>query len=159
MLFQLSKEHYPNARQASVMPEAYTNIALPGHVVSVIMDDSCTLIHQTIQKKDYSIWVNNFFINKPLLLQILPEKQMYSLYYSIENMAKLLILKEIKTIPPKTFCQLSLPPDTHYGIFSAGVYRSLHINVDESGRSIIQDQHNATALLREYYFNDAFEPH
>lgn len=159
MLFQLSKQHYPNALQSSVMPEAYTNMILPEHSVHVVMDESCTLIHQTMQKKEYSFWVNNFIIHKPILLQILPAQKIYSLCYSMENTVKLLIQNKVNTIPAKTFGQLYFPPETHYGIFSQGIYRTLHINVDEHNRSIIQDQHNATALLREYYSNVAFQPH
>lgn len=159
MLFQLSKQHYPNAMQTSVMPEEYARISLPGHIVHVTIDESCTLIHQTVQKEEYSLWMNNFIIHKPMLLQTIPEQHMYSLYYSMENIVKLLILKDIKTIPPRELYQLELPPDIHYGVFSKGVYRSLHINVNEANRSIIQDQHNAAALLREYYSDVAFQHH
>ena len=159
MLFQLSKQHYPNALQSSVMPEAYANMTLPEHSVHVVTDESCTLIHQIMQKKEYSFWVNNFIIHKPILLQILPEKITYSLCYSMENTIKLLIQNKVNTIQPKTFGQLYLPPDTHYGIFSKGIYRSLHINVDEFNKTIIQDQHTAAALLREYYSDVAFQPH
>ena len=159
MLFQLSQENYPNATRMSVIPEGYDNIALPGHLVDVTIDDCCTLIHQTVQEKGYSLWVNNFFIRQSLLLHVLPEEQMYSLYYSMENTVKLLIQNEVKTIPAREFRQLELPSGEHFGVFSKGVYRSLHITVDEDNKDILQDQEYAAALLREYYYDMAFQPH
>lgn len=159
MLFQLSQENFPDAIQTSAIPKEYASVALPHHIANVTIDNACTLIHQTVNERGYSLWMNNFFIHEPLLLHIPVEQQLYSLYYSIENIAQLLIQDEPKIIAPKEFYRLELPPGRHYGVFEKGTYRSLHIQVNEANRSILQDQNYAAALLREYYFDSPFHSH
>jgi hypothetical protein len=158
MLFQLSAQQFPNAIQTTAIPEEYADIALLHHKINVTIDDACTLIHQTIQDQGYSFWINNFFINRPLSLYVLPMEKMYSLYYSIENVVRFSIPGEVKKIPPKEFCLLELSPGFHYGKFDKGTYRSLHITVDEPNKEILQDREYVAALLREHYLNSAFQP-
>lgn len=160
MLFELSQENSSGAIQTSVIPEEYAGIVFPDHTAHVTIADSCTLIHQTIDEKGFSLWINNFFIHQEeVLLCILPKTQMYSLYYSIENIAELLIGNEPMIIPPQEFCWLDLAPGQHYGVFEKGIYTSLHLTVDQHNKSIMQDLEYAAAFLREYYFDTAFQPH
>ncbi|MRG49010.1 hypothetical protein GFS24_28130 [Chitinophaga sp. SYP-B3965] len=156
MLFQLSEQNFPDAIHTSVIPEAYASIALPDHTVNATIDDCCTLIHQSIEENNYTIWVNNFFIHKPLVLYVLPEEPTYSLYYSMENTARFLIYDKVSVIAPEGFSILEMAPCYHYGIFTKGVYRSLHLTVDARNRSILQNQDYVTALLREHYYDIAF---
>lgn len=159
MLFHLSTQHFPNAIQTNVIPEEYASISLTDHTRNITIDNACTLIHQTIYEQSYSIGINNFFIHKPLSLYVLPMQKMYSLYYSIENVAKFSTRNEIKQIPPKQFCMLELLPGFNFGKFDKGIYRSLHITVDEPNKEILQDQEYVAALLREHYFEMSFQPH
>ncbi|MRG49002.1 hypothetical protein GFS24_28090 [Chitinophaga sp. SYP-B3965] len=156
MLFELIKQHHPNAIRTSVIPEEYANLALPSHVADVTIDNDCTLIHQTVHERGYNLWVNNFFIHKPLRLHVLPQQRLYSLYYSVENTVKLIIQNKERNIPLRDFCLLDLPRGQHFGDFEKGTYRSLHITVDEQNKSILKDPAYAAALLREYYFDAAF---
>lgn len=158
MLFHLSTQHFPNAIRTTEIPREYADITLPDHIRNVTIDDACTLIHQTIQEQGYSLWINNFFINKPLSLYVLSMQKMYSLYYSIENVVKFGTADKIKKIEPKEFCMLELSPGFHYGKFEKGTYRSLHITVDESNKSILKDREYVAALLREHYFASAYQP-
>jgi hypothetical protein len=156
MLFELIKQQHPDAIRSSVIPEEYANIALPGHIADVTIDDACTLIQQTVPERGYSLWVNNLYISKPLRLYVLPTQHLYSLYYSVDNEVKLIIKNKEWNIPLKDFCLLNLPRGEHFGDFERGVYRSLHITVDEQNKSILKDRAYAAALLREYYFDAAF---
>lgn len=156
MLFHLSDQNFPDALHTSVIPEEYAGIKLPDHAAHVTIDNSCTLIHQTIEEHGYSLWVNNFFIHKPLVLHVLPDDPIYALYYSMENTAKFLSFDQVTLLAPEEFCILELAPCYHYGIFAKGTYRSLHITVDEQHRSILANQDYVAALLREHYFDIAF---
>lgn len=155
MLFHLSQQNFPDAIHTSVIPEEYASLALSGHTADVTIAPCCTLIHQTIEEHGYSLWVNNFFIHKPLILYVLPDDLMYSLYYSMENTAKFLSFDNVIVLAPEEFSILELAPCHHYGIFAEGTYRSLHITVDEAHRSILKNQDYVAALLREHYFDIA----
>lgn len=156
MIFQLSEQNFPDAIHTSVIPEAYAGIKLSDHAANVTIDNACTLIQQTIQENGYSLWVNNFIIHKPLILYVLPDDPIHSLYYSIENITKFLIYDKVTVIAPEEFSVLEMAPCYHYVIFTQGVYRSIHITVDERNRSILQNQDYVMALLREQYFDLAF---
>lgn len=156
MLFQLSDQNFPDAIHTSAIPEEYAGIAISDHTADVTIAECCTLVHQTIIENGYSLWVNNFFIHKPLILYVLPDDQLYSLYYSMENTAKFLSFDKVTVIPPEEFSFLELAPCYHYGIFTKGIYRSLHVTVDERNRSILKNQDYVAALLREHYFDIAF---
>lgn len=153
MLFQLSTQHFPNAIQTTDIPREYSDISLSDHLRNVTIDDACTLIHQTVREQGYSLWVNNFFIHKPLSLYVLPMEKMYSLYYSIENTVNFSSPGEMRLINPEEFCLLELKRGFHYGKFEKGTYRSLHVTVDEPNKGILLDQQYVAALLREYYFD------
>ncbi|SIO49394.1 hypothetical protein [Chitinophaga niabensis] len=156
MLFQLSQQNFPDSIHSSVIPEEHLGIKLSGHTADVTIASCCTLIHQTTEERGYSLWVNTFFIHKPLILHVIPDDPIYTLYYSVENTAKFLSFDKVTVLAPEEFCILELAPCYHYGIFSAGTYRSLHLTVDDQHRSILKNQDYVAALLREHYFDIAF---
>lgn len=156
MLFHLSQQNFPDAIHTSVIPEEYANLKLSDHTADVTIANCCTLIHQSVEENGYSLWVNNFFIHKPLILDVLPDDLTYSLYYSMENMARFLSYDKVIEVAPQEFRILELAPCRHYGIFSEGIYRSLHVTVDEQHKSILNNQDYVVTLLREHYYDIAF---
>jgi hypothetical protein len=159
MLFHLSPQHFPNAIRSTDIPREYADISLSNHAKNVTIDDACTLIQQNVREEGYSLWINNFFIHKPLSLYVLTMEKMHSLYYSIENTVKFNSPGKMWLINPEEFCLLDLSPGFHYGKFEKGTYRSLHVTVDEPNKGILLDQQYIAALLREHYFDTSFQPH
>lgn len=151
MLFQLSRQTHPNAIQSNIIPREYTSIILPGHTAHVTIDDCCILIQQSIKENGYSLSVNIFTVYKPLKLYSFPTVKIFSLYYCLENTAKLVIMGKRVIIQPGSFCIIELEPLNHYGIFEKGIYKSLHVTVDEDNIGIFRDNEFVAALLRDHY--------